>query len=154
MNFKKLTSFIENHKKGFKNFSLRLNSKEIKRNDIFVSLADDPIKSGLHIEDAVKKGATIVVGGEWEGNRCQPTLLTGVSEDMTVCKAETFGPVTSIYPIDSYEEGLEKSNDTEYGLSSAIFTKNIDTALHFAKNISAGMCHINGPTIHLSLIHI
>jgi acyl-CoA reductase-like NAD-dependent aldehyde dehydrogenase len=101
-----------------------------------------------HIEDAVKKGATIVVGGEWEGNRCQPTLLTGVSEDMTVCKAETFGPVTSIYPIDSYEEGLEKSNDTEYGLSSAIFTKNIDTAFHFAKNISAGMCHINGPTIH------
>ena len=101
-----------------------------------------------HIEDAVKKGATIVVGGEWEGNRCQPTLLTGVSEDMTVCKAETFGPVTSIYPIDSYKEGLEKSNDTEYGLSSAIFTKNIDTAFHFAKNISAGMCHINGPTIH------
>ena len=101
-----------------------------------------------HIEDAVKKGATIVCGGEWEGNRCQPTLLTGVSEDMTVCKAETFGPVTSIYPIDSYEEGLEKSNDTEYGLSSAIFTKNIDTAFHFAKNISAGMCHINGPTIH------
>ena len=101
-----------------------------------------------HIEDAVKKGATIVVGGEWEGNRCQPTLLTGVSENMTVCKAETFGPVTSIYPIDSYEEGLEKSNDTEYGLSSAIFTKNIDTAFHFAKNISAGMCHINGPTIH------
>jgi len=101
-----------------------------------------------HIEDAVKKGATIVCGGEWEGNRCQPTLLTGVSEDMTVCKAETFGPVTSIYPIDSYEEGLEKSNDTEYGLSSAIFTKNIDTAFHFAKNIGAGMCHINGPTIH------
>ena len=61
MNFKKLTSFIENHKKGFKNFSLRLNSKEIKRNDIFVSLADDPIKSGLHIEDAVKKGASAII---------------------------------------------------------------------------------------------
>ncbi len=101
-----------------------------------------------HIEDAVKKGAKIVVGGEWEGNRCQPTLLIDVSEDMTVCKSETFGPVTSIYPIDSYKEGLEKSNDTEYGLSSAIFTNNLDIAFHFAKNISAGMCHINGPTIH------
>jgi acyl-CoA reductase-like NAD-dependent aldehyde dehydrogenase len=101
-----------------------------------------------HIADAVAKGATIAAGGEWEGNRCQPTLLTGVSDDMTVCKAETFGPVTSIYPIDSYEEGLEKANDTEYGLSSAIFTKNIDRAFHFAKNIEAGMCHINGPTIH------
>ncbi|WP_417416737.1 aldehyde dehydrogenase family protein [Hoeflea sp.] len=101
-----------------------------------------------HIADAVAKGATIVTGGEWEGNRCQPTLMTGVTEEMTVCKSETFGPVTSIYPIDSYEEGLEKANDTDYGLSSAIFTKNIDRAFHFARNIGAGMCHINGPTIH------
>jgi len=101
-----------------------------------------------HIADAVAKGATVAAGGEWEGNRCQPTLLTGVTEEMTVCKTETFGPVTSIYPIDSYEEGLAKANDTEYGLSSAIFTKDIDRAFHFAKNIGAGMCHINGPTIH------
>lgn len=101
-----------------------------------------------HIADALEKGATLVTGGEWIGNRCQPTLLTGVSEEMTLCKGETFGPVTSIYPIDSYEEGLEKANDSEYGLSSAIFTKNIDRAFHFARNIGAGMCHINGPTIH------
>jgi len=101
-----------------------------------------------HISDAVAKGATIVTGGEWVGNRCQPTLLTGVTEEMTVCKTETFGPVTSIYPIDSYEEGLAKANDTEYGLSSAIFTRDIDRAFHFARNIGAGMCHINGPTIH------
>lgn len=101
-----------------------------------------------HIADAVAKGATIAAGGEWEGNRCQPTLLTNVTEEMTVCKSETFGPVTSIYPIDSYEEGLEKANDTEYGLSSAIFTKDIDKAFNFARNIGAGMCHINGPTIH------
>lgn len=100
-----------------------------------------------HIEDARSKGAT-VIGGTWEGNRCQPTLLTNVTDDMTVCKTETFGPVTSIYPIDSYEEGLEKANDTEYGLSSSIFTKDIDKAFHFARNIGAGMCHINGPTIH------
>ena len=105
----------------------------------------DRIRS--HIEDARAKGAT-VYGGEWEGNRCQPTLLTDVTEDMTVCRTETFGPVTSIYPIDSYEEGLERANDTEYGLSSAIFTKDIDKAFHFARNIGAGMCHINGPTIH------
>ena len=106
----------------------------------------DRIKS--HIKDAVEKGAILVAGGEWEGNRCQPTLLTNVSDDMTVCRFETFGPVTSIYPIESYEEGLAKANDTEYGLSSAIFTKDIDKAFHFARNIGAGMCHINGPTIH------
>ncbi|MEM1372753.1 MAG: aldehyde dehydrogenase family protein [Pseudomonadota bacterium] len=100
-----------------------------------------------HIEDARAKGAT-VIGGEWEGNRCKPTLLTDVTEEMTVCRSETFGPVTSIYAIDSYEEGLERANDTEYGLSSAIFTKDIDKAFHFARHIEAGMCHINGPTIH------
>ena len=101
-----------------------------------------------HIENARLNGATVVAGGEWDGNRCQPTILTGVTEDMTVCRTETFGPVTSIYPIDSYEEGLEKSNDTEFGLSSAIFTKDINKAFHFARNIGAGMCHVNGPTVH------
>lgn len=101
-----------------------------------------------HIEDAVAKGATVLTGGGWEGNRCQPTVLTGVTDAMTLCKEETFGPVTAIYPIDSYEEGLEKANDTEYGLSSAIFTNDINKALHFAQNVEAGMCHVNGPTIH------
>ncbi len=101
-----------------------------------------------HIENARVNGATIVVGGEWDGNRCYPTILTGVTENMTVCRTETFGPVTSIYPINSYEEGLEKSNDTEFGLSSAIFTNDINKAFHFARNIGAGMCHVNGPTVH------
>jgi len=106
----------------------------------------DRVKS--HIADAIAKGATLAAGGEWVGNCCQPTILTGVSEDMTLCKEETFGPVTSVYPIDSYEEGLEKANDTVYGLSSAIFTRDIDKAMHFAKHIGAGMCHINGMTVH------
>ncbi|MCG8443459.1 MAG: aldehyde dehydrogenase family protein [Caulobacterales bacterium] len=101
-----------------------------------------------HIEDAVSKGAHVATGGSWEGHRCRPTVLTGVSEAMTVCKEETFGPVTSVYAIDSYEEGLVLANDTEYGLSSAIFTNDITKALHFARNIGAGMCHINGSTIH------
>jgi len=102
-----------------------------------------------HISDAVSKGATVVAGGgDWVENRCPPTVLADVTEDMTVCKTETFGPVTAIYKVESYEEGLEKANNSEFGLSSAIFTKDIDKAFHFARNIGAGMCHINGPTIH------
>lgn len=101
-----------------------------------------------HIADAVEKGATIAAGGDWEGNCCKPTVLTDVTEEMTLCREETFGPVTAVYPIDSYEEGLEKANDTVYGLSSAIFTSDLDKAMHFAKNIGAGMCHINGMTVH------
>ena len=101
-----------------------------------------------HIANAVANGATVVAGGKFEGNRCQATILMGVTEEMTVCRTETFGPVTSIYPIDNYEEGLEKANDTVFGLSSAIFTNDINKAFHFAKNVDAGMCHINGPTVH------
>jgi acyl-CoA reductase-like NAD-dependent aldehyde dehydrogenase len=101
-----------------------------------------------HIADAVAKGATIAAGGAFIGNKCLPTILTHVDETMTVCRTETFGPVTTIYPIDSYEEGLRRANDSEFGLSSAIFTKDITKALHFAQNINAGMCHINGPTVH------
>ena len=51
-------------------------------------------------------------------------------------------------PDRQLRRGLEKANDTEYGLSSAIFTKDINKAMHFAQNINAGMCHINGSTIH------
>ncbi len=100
-----------------------------------------------HIEDARDKGATVVTGGEWRGNRCRPTILTGVAENMTVCREETFGPVTSVYPIDGPAEALEKANATNYGLSAAVFTRDIDQALLLAQSINSGMVHINAPTI-------
>lgn len=101
-----------------------------------------------HISDAVAKGAKVAAGGEFDGNMCMPTILIDVDESMTVCRTETFGPVTTIYPIDSYEEALERANDSEFGLSSAIFTNDLNKAFHFAKNVGAGMCHVNGPTVH------
>ena len=100
-----------------------------------------------HIDDAKNKGATVEIGGQWQGNRCMPTILTGVDESMTVCRQETFGPVTSVYPVDSPEEALEKANDSEFGLSAAVFTQDIDKALILAQSIKAGMVHINAPTI-------
>ncbi len=101
-----------------------------------------------HISDAKDKGANIATGGDWTGNRCHPTVLTDVTEEMTLCRQETFGPVTSVYAIDSYEEGLERANDTEFGLSSSIFTRDLEKALSFANNSGAGMCHVNGATLH------
>ena len=90
----------------------------------------------------------MIAGGGWEGAHCPPARLAGETEEMTLYRSESFGPVTSIHPIDSDEEGLRRANDTEYGLSSAIFTRDIDQALRFARNIGDGMRHINGPTIH------
>lgn len=101
-----------------------------------------------HVEDAQSKGATILTGGNWKGNRCLPTIFADVTEEMTLCREETFGPVTSVYRIKSYEEGLAKANDSEYGLSSSIFTQDLNKALHFAHNVSAGMCHVNASPVH------
>ena len=101
-----------------------------------------------HIEDAVAKGARVLTGGTWSGNRCRPTILLGVEEGMTVCREETFGPVTSIYPVDSADEAMRCARDTVYGLSAAIHTRDINKALPMALAMNSGMVHINAPTIH------
>jgi len=101
-----------------------------------------------HIDDARTKGAEVLAGAQWSGNSCSATVLSGVTANMTVFAEETFGPVTSLYPFDSLEEAIDLANDTEYGLSAAIFTRDIDKALHFAQRAEAGMVHINAPTLH------
>ena len=101
-----------------------------------------------HIEDAVAKGATVVTGSRWEGNRCAPTILTGVTAEMTCHAEETFGPVTSVYPVDSYEDALTLANSTRYGLSAAIYTSNINHALQFARDVKSGMVHVNAPSLY------
>ena len=101
-----------------------------------------------HIEDAKRKGATVITGGDWSGNRCRPTILSDVHEEMIVCRQETFGPVTSVYAVDSAQEAVERANDSAFGLSAPIFTQDIDQALTMAQSINAGMVHVNAPTLH------
>lgn len=100
-----------------------------------------------HIEDAVAKGATVLTGGSWVGHRCRPTVLLGVQEGMTVCREETFGPVTSVYPVADAEEAMRRAKDTAYGLSAAIHTRDFDRALTMALEMNSGMVHVNAPTI-------
>jgi acyl-CoA reductase-like NAD-dependent aldehyde dehydrogenase len=100
-----------------------------------------------HIDDALGKGVELVAGGGWEGNRCQPTVLAGVTDDMEVCRDETFGPVTSLYVFDTVDEAVALANDTEYGLSFSVYTRDIDTALDIAHRAQSGAVHINRPTI-------
>lgn len=101
-----------------------------------------------HIEDAREKGATIVIGGEWVGNRCKPTVLTEVTPEMRVYAEETFGPVVSIYPITGLDEAIEAANDSAFGLSAAIFTQSISDAMRFVMEIESGMVHVNGSSLH------
>lgn len=101
-----------------------------------------------HIDDARIKGAEVLAGAEWSGNSCAATVLSGVTSDMTVFAEETFGPVTSLYPFDTLKEAIDLANETEYGLSASIFTRDLDKALHFAQRAEAGMVHVNAPTLH------
>ena len=100
-----------------------LSDPETAIGPIISSRQGDRIKS--HVADAVEKGATLLHGGEWQGNCCPPTILSNVTSEMTVYSEETFGPVTSIYTVDNLESGMQLANDTSYGLSCAIFTTNI-----------------------------
>ena len=78
-----------------------------------------------HVEDAVAKGARVLAGGRARPDLgplfYEPTLLADVSEDATCFGEETFGPVVSIYPVDSVEEAIAEANNTEYGLNSSVF---------------------------------
>jgi acyl-CoA reductase-like NAD-dependent aldehyde dehydrogenase len=101
-----------------------------------------------HLDDAIAKGARVATGGQWRGNRCEPTILTAVTPEMAVCAEETFGPVASVYPIDSAEEGLRRANDSVYGLSAAIFTSNLNSAMQFVHGVKSGMVHVNASSLH------
>jgi acyl-CoA reductase-like NAD-dependent aldehyde dehydrogenase len=100
------------------------------------------------VDDAVAKGAQRHGGGEWQGNRCRPTILTGVQRNMTCFAEETFGPVTSVYPGADAEEALAMANDTVYGLSASVYTRDLDTALRLSRGLQAGMVHVNAPTLY------
>ncbi len=100
-----------------------------------------------HVADALEKGATLLHGDEWVGNCCPPTILSDVTSEMVVFGEETFGPVTSIYTVDGLEQALQLANDTSYGLSCAIFTSDISSAMKAATKSDAGMVHINAMSI-------
>jgi len=100
------------------------------------------------IADAAAKGAKLVAGGKRSGTVVEATLLDRVTPAMRVYAEESFGPVKPIIRVSGEEEAIRIANDTEYGLSSAVFSRDIQRALAVAARIETGICHINGPTLH------
>jgi vanillin dehydrogenase len=100
------------------------------------------------IENAVEKGARLCVGGKRDGTLVQATVLDGVTSAMRIYAEESFGPVVTVVRVKSDEEALRIANDTEYGLSAAIFSRDIARAWSLAQRVESGICHINGPTVH------
>ncbi|HEY0301366.1 MAG TPA: aldehyde dehydrogenase [Rhizomicrobium sp.] len=100
------------------------------------------------IKDAVSKGAKLVAGGKRSGTVWSATGLDHVNPQMKIYRDESFGPVKSIIRVDGDDEAVSVANDTEYGLSAAVFSENIQRAMAVAKRIKSGICHINGPTVN------
>jgi acyl-CoA reductase-like NAD-dependent aldehyde dehydrogenase len=100
------------------------------------------------IKDAVFKGARILSGGQVRGSLIDATVLDHVTPAMRIYAEESFGPIAAIIRVRGVDEAVRVANDTDYGLSSAVFGQDIRRALDVASRIEAGICHINGPTVH------
>jgi benzaldehyde dehydrogenase (NAD) len=100
------------------------------------------------IDDALAKGAKLLCGGKNDTTLMPATLLDHVTPAMRIYHEETFGPVKAIVRVRSTEEAIACANDNEYGLSAAVFGKDIARAFNVARKIDSGICHVNAPTVH------
>jgi succinate-semialdehyde dehydrogenase/glutarate-semialdehyde dehydrogenase len=100
------------------------------------------------VKESVKKGAKVLTGGkrvdDSGGYFYEPTVLTGVKPGMPVYNEETFGPVAAVIRVRDAEEALRVANDTEFGLGSSIWTKDIERAEMLAERVEAGLVFVNG----------
>lgn len=101
-----------------------------------------------YIQDTIKEGATVALEGKTEGTLIYPWVLTNVSNGMTAAANEVFGPVACIIRTKSEEEAIRIANDTEYGLSGSVFTKDLYHGMEVAKQIESGMVHVNDQSIN------
>jgi benzaldehyde dehydrogenase (NAD) len=100
------------------------------------------------VDDAVRKGARALSGGRPDGPCFPPTVLVEVTPEMRLYSEESFGPIVAIMPFDGPDDAVRLANDSDYGLSAAVFSENIPAALELAERIESGICHINDTTVH------
>jgi acyl-CoA reductase-like NAD-dependent aldehyde dehydrogenase len=116
-------------------------------------LNNEPVAAKMdeHVGDAVERGAEVLAGGARAGGHptdlyWEPTILTAVPGDARVVTEETFGPVAPVVPIDSFEQAVELTNASPYGLLAAIFTRDLARGLEFADRVRTGWVNINEST--------
>ncbi|MGM9927408.1 MAG: NADP-dependent glyceraldehyde-3-phosphate dehydrogenase [Lysinibacillus sp.] len=136
-----LVSLIETEVKA-----LTVGSPE--QNNVIVPLIDDASADYVQglVDDALEKGATLVVGNKREDNLLYPTLLDNVTTDMRVAWEEPFGPVLPIIRVKSDAEAITLANESEFGLQASVFTKDVNKAFSIAAQLEVGTVQINGRT--------
>lgn len=105
-------------------------------------------KQNALVDDATRQGARLTTGGHAEGVIMQPTIIDGVTSKMRLYAEESFGPLLSVIRVKGDAEAIRIANDSDYGLSAAVFSKDIARAMKVSQQIQSGICHINGPTVH------
>jgi acyl-CoA reductase-like NAD-dependent aldehyde dehydrogenase len=100
------------------------------------------------VEDTVAAGAILETGGQAEGNVVQPTVLSEVTKDMPIFQEEVFGPAVGLVRFKDDEEAIELANGTDYGLSGALHTRDLQRGIQMAKRIETGMIHINDQSVN------
>jgi aldehyde dehydrogenase (NAD+) len=159
------TSRLVIHEKIYKKFldALVARAKKIKLGNASVdpSVEVGPVINATqlkridgYVRGAVRQGARLVLGGRIarradlrHGSFYEPTIFSGVSPGMTIAREEVFGPVTCVLRVKSYEEAVRVVNDTEYGLSSSIYTHDVNRAARAISDIQSGITYVNSPTI-------
>jgi len=110
------------------------------------------LKTVAHVQglvaDAVAAGAVQVSGGPAHGVLMLATVIDKVTPSMRLFREESFGPVVGVIRARDEEHAIALANDTEYGLSASVFTRDIARGLKVARRIQSGICHVNGPTVH------
>ena len=99
-----------------------------------------------HIADAVQKGGKVVAGGKRHalgGTFFEPTVITGATPEMTVAREETFGPLSPLFRFKDEEEAVRMANDTEFGLASYFYTRDLGRAFRVAEALEYGMVGVN-----------
>ena len=95
------------------------------------------------IRRSLEAGATLVTGGGRERGVVQPTIVADVPDDTELWREELFGPAVAVRPVTGIDEAIALANDTQYGLGAGVFTRDVNNALRFAREVDAGNVHVN-----------
>jgi benzaldehyde dehydrogenase (NAD) len=100
------------------------------------------------IDDALAKGAKAVAGGKANSVLMPATVIDSVTKEMDIYRDESFGPIVALIRARDEADAVRIANDTQYGLSASVFTRDTARGLGVARQINSGICHVNGPTVH------